>query len=163
VGRRGARIAVVVASLSAGVALAQQEGPAPIVADPFLVYPGIDLGFGYDDNLYSSDINRKSSSLLTISPWVRAEARPGPHRFDLSFGYTAGRYGGSREDDYDDYQLAASMHAILSQRTDLGMRLRYIYGHDPRGSTDRPFGDSPDEYADTGFDATLGYGAPGAP
>jgi hypothetical protein len=162
VGRSSARIAVFVASLSVGAALAQQEGPAFIAADPFLVYPGIDLGFGYDDNLYSSNINKKSSSLLTISPWVRAEARPGPHRFDLSFGYTAGRYGGSSEDNYDDYQLGASMHTILSQRTDLGMRLRHIYGHDPRGSTDRAFGDSPDEYTDTGFDATLGYGAPGA-
>ena len=161
-GRSTARFVVVVASLGVGAALAQQEGPAPIAADPFLVYPGIDLGFSYDDNLYSSNINKKSASLLTISPWVRAEARPGPHRFDISLGYTAGRYGGSSGDDYDDYQLGASLHAILSQRTDLGMRLKHIYGHDPRGSTDRPFGDSPDEYTDTAIDGTLGYGAPGA-
>lgn len=160
--RSCARIAVLVASLGVGAALAQQEGPAFIAADPFLVYPGIDLGFGYDDNLYSSEINKKSSSLLTISPWLRVEARPGPHRFDLSFGYTAGRYGGSGADNYEDYQLAASLHAILSQRTDLGMRLQHRHGHDPRGSTDRAFGDSPDEYNDTGIDGTLGYGAAGA-
>jgi hypothetical protein len=161
-GRSGTRIAVLVVGFSAAAALAQQEGPAPIAVDPFLVYPGIDVGFGYDDNLFSSNINKKSSSLLTISPWVRAEARPGPHRFDLSFGYTAGRYGGSSQDNYDDYLLGASMQAILSQRTEVGARLKHNYGHDPRGSTDRPVGDSPDEYTDTGIEGTLGYGAAGA-
>jgi hypothetical protein len=149
-------------SLSVGAALAQQEGPASIPAGPFLVYPGIDLGLGYDDNLYSSNINKISSSYLTVSPWVRAEARPGPHRVDLSAGYTAGRYREDSADNYDDYSLGASMSTVLSPRTSLGARLLHVYSHDMRGSTDRPFGDEPDEWSDTGVEATLGYGAPGA-
>jgi hypothetical protein len=154
--------ALLAAALGAGSALAQQDGPAGIPVDPLMLYPGLDLSYGYDDNLYSSEINKKSSSLLVFSPYLRAEAKPGPHRFDAAFRYDAGRYGGSHDDNYDDYQLNANGVAVFSARTDLRAHAEYVHGHDPRGSTDRPFGGTPDEFVNTGAEATLGYGAPGA-
>jgi polysaccharide biosynthesis protein VpsM len=160
---QGARIAAVAAWLGAGAAAAQtQEGPGGISVDPLMLYPGLDLSLGYDDNLYSSEINKRSSSLLLFSPYLRAEARPGPHRFDATFRYDAGRYGGTRDDNYDDYSLNANALAVFSARTDVRAHAEYIYGHEPRGSTDRPFGATPDEFVNTGAEATLGYGAPGA-
>jgi polysaccharide biosynthesis protein VpsM len=158
---QGLTLALLAAALGAGGAAAQ-DGPAPIVVEPFRVYPGLDLGFGYDDNLYSSDLNKRSSSFMTLSPWVRVEGAPGPHRFDLSLGYTAGRYKRTGADDYDDFRIAANGQAVFSARTDLKAHAEYIHGHDPRGSTDRPSGGEPDEFVNTGADATFGYGAPGA-
>jgi hypothetical protein len=149
-------------ALSAGTALAQQEGPGGISVEPFMIYPGVDIGLGYDDNLFSSEVNKRGSSLLLLSPWLRIESRPAPHRFDLSFGYSAGRYGSSSADDYDDYALNANGLAVFSGRSDLKLHAEYIYGHDARGSTDRAFGDSPDEYVNAGAEGTFGYGAPGA-
>ena len=127
-----------------------------------MIYPGIDVGLGYDDNLYSSNINQRSSAYSLITPWVRAEARPSPHRFDVFASYTAGRYERTSADNYDDYQVAANALAVFSARTDLKAHAEYLYAHDPRGSTDRPSGNSPDEYSNTGAEATFGYGAPGA-
>jgi polysaccharide biosynthesis protein VpsM len=159
---RKARAALLVAAFGAGGALAQQDGPAGISVEPFMIYPALDVAVGHDDNLYSSDLNKRSSSLITIAPSVRVEGRPGPHRLNLLLGYTAGRYGDSGDDNYDDYQLAANALAVFSARTDLKLRADYLYGHDPRGSTDRPFGNEPDEYINAGAQGTFGYGAPGA-
>jgi hypothetical protein len=158
---RGLRIVVLVASLGASAAAAQ-DGPAGLSVEPFLIYPGIDLGVGYDDNLYSSEINKRSSSFLLVSPYVRLEAKPEPHRFDLSVSYNAARYSRTSADDYDDYRIAANGLAVFNARTDLRAHAEYFYGHDARGSTDRPSGDSPDEFVNSGAEATFGYGAPGA-
>jgi len=76
--------------------------------------------------------------------------------------YNAGRYSRASADDYDDYQIAANGLAVFSARTDLKLHAEYLYGHDSRGSTDRPSAETPDEYANAGAEATFGYGAPGA-
>jgi polysaccharide biosynthesis protein VpsM len=157
-----ARWVVLVASLGAGAVAAQQDGPAGLALDPFMVYPGVDLGFGYDDNLFQSEINKRSSGLMTFSPSLRIEGRPGPHRFDASASYSAGRYSRSSEDDYDDYRLDASGQVVFSSRADLGLRVQHVYTHEARGSTDRPASNSPDEYSETGGEGTFGYGSHGA-
>jgi polysaccharide biosynthesis protein VpsM len=159
---RGPGIFVFIALFGAGAAVAQQDGPAGIAIEPFIVYPGIDFALGRDDNLFSSDINKKSSTLFLTSPWVRVEGKPGPHRFDLIFRSDIGRYKDSSDDNYEDYSLVANGQAVFSARTDLKAHAEYIYGHDPRGSTDRPFATKPDEFVNAGAEATLGFGALGA-
>ena len=155
-------VALLGACLAPAAALAQQDGPAGIVMEPMVIYPGLDLGLGYDDNLFQREINKRSSAIGLFSPWVRVEGKPGPHRFDATLKYEAGRYENSRPDDYDDYGLAANGHVVFSARTDLRAHAEYIYGHDPRGSTDRAAAATPDEFVNTGAEATFGYGAPGA-
>jgi hypothetical protein len=51
---------------------------------------------------------------------------------------------------------------VFSARTDFKARAEYVYGHDARGSTDRPAAATPDEFVNAGAEATFGYGAPGA-
>jgi hypothetical protein len=133
-----------------------------LILDPVGIYPGVDLGVGHDDNLFSSDLNKKSSAYGILSPWVRVEGKPTPHRFDLAFRGDIGRYKDSSADDYEDYSLLANGQAVFSARTDLRAHAEYIYGHEPRGSTDRPSAPTPDEFENTGAEATFGYGAPGA-
>lgn len=160
----GLRLAFFVASLGTGVAVAQQDGPAGVVTEAGVVYPGLDLAMGYDDNLFSSsdDNNKVDSYFLIFSPWVRVEVQPRPHRFDLTLRLDAGRYSSSPADDYDDYQAVANVHGVFSARADVKLRAEHLHGHDPRGSTDRPLSDEPDQYNNTGAEAIFGYGAPGA-
>jgi hypothetical protein len=156
------RLAFAAAWFCAGAAAAQQDGPGGIGVEPVIVYPGVDLGVGYDDNLFSSEILKKESAFAILSPWIRIEGKPTPHRFDVAFRYDAGRYEDSSPDDYDDYSLLANGHAVFSARADLKARAEYVYGHDPRGSTDRASAATPDEFVNAGAEATFGYGAPGA-
>lgn len=137
-------------------------GPAGFPVGPLVVYPGIDLAIGHDDNLFLRPVDRTSSSFTVLSPYVRAEARPGPHKFDFELRIDDGRYYSSPADSYTDYSLLGNGDLVFSGRMGLKLRAEHRHGHDPRGSTDRGISATPDEYDNTGIDGVFRYGAPGA-
>lgn len=153
--------AVLIVCWSARSALAQ-AGPAGVPVGPLRAIPGVDLAIGHDDNLFSSDINKRGSSIRILSPYLRVEGAPAPHKFDVSLRYDAGRYGGNPDDNYDDYTLAGSAGLVFTGRAGLKLRAEHRRGHDPRGSTDRPFGTEPDVYKHSGGEGIFSYGAAGA-
>lgn len=150
-------------AFSCSVAHAQSDsGPAGIPVGPMVAYPGLDIAHGRDNNLFLSNANRKGSAYTTVSPYVKLEGKTGPHSFDVTARLTEGRYHDSREDDYTDWSLTGNAGLVFSGRAKLRLRAEHTYGHDPRGSTDRPAGNSPDEYTNTGIDGVFSYGAEGA-
>ena len=151
------------AFFASGSALAQDEGgPGGFPVGPMTVYPGIDLAIGHDDNLFLQPTGTRSSSFTVVSPYVRAEAKPGPHKFDIGLRIDDGRYQSSAADNYTDYSLLSNGDLVFSGRAGLKLRAEHRHGHDPRGSTDRAIAGVPDEYDNTGIDGVLRYGAPGA-
>ncbi len=155
--------ALAVAASGAGTAVAQQaSGPAGVHVGPLMAIPGVDFAVGHDDNLFYSGINKRGSSVRILSPYVRIEGTPGPHKFDVGLRYDLGRYGNSSNDDYDDYTLAGNADVVFTGRTGLKLHAEDRRSHDPRGSTDRPSGDRPDVYKRTGAEGLFHYGAPGA-
>jgi hypothetical protein len=159
------------ALLAAGSAFAQTQapaqasassGPAGFPVGPLTVFPGIDLAHGYDDNLFLRPTNRATSSFTIFSPYVRAEAKPGPHKFDATLRIDQGRYHSSAADKYTDYSLIGNGDMVFSGRAGLKMRAEHRHGHDARGSTDRGVSATPDEYDNSGVDGVFRYGAPGA-
>ena len=108
-----------VAILAMGSALAQtpsaqtattptQAGGGSFPVGPLSVYPGINLAHGYDDNLFLRPANRATSSYTIVSPYVRAEGKTGPHRFDIGLRIDHGRYHTSAADSYTDYALTGN-------------------------------------------------------
>ena len=155
----------VAAIFAAGPAFAQGQPTAPtggIPVGPLTVFPGVDLAHGYDDNLFLRPSNRATSSYTVVSPQVRVEAKPGPHKFDFGLRIDDGRYHSSPADSYTDYTLVGTGDVVFSARAGLRLRAEYKHGHDGRGSTDRGVSVAPDEYDNTGIDGTFRYGAPGA-
>lgn len=159
------------AAFFAGAAFAQSQqptqpvapsGPAGFPVGPMTVYPGIDLAIGHDDNLFLQPTAPKSSRFTVVSPYVRAEARPGPHKFDIGLRIDDGRYHSSAADNYTDYSLLGNGDIVFSGRAGLKLRAEHRHGHDARGSTDRAISGEPDEYDNTGIDGVFRYGAPGA-
>jgi len=154
--------AVAVALCGATAAALAQSGPAGIPVGPLLAYPGVDVVIGHDDNLFLNNANRKKSAYTTVTPSVKFAGKTGPHTFDVTASVTEGRFHSSREDDYTDWSLLGNAGIVFSGRANLKLRAEHRYGHDPRGSTDRPAGNSPDEYTNTGVDGVFSYGAQGA-
>jgi len=126
------------------------------------VYPGIDFAYGHDDNLFLQQTAPRSSNFTVISPYIRAEAKPGPHKFDVALRIADGRYHSSAADSYTDYSLLGNGDMVFSGRSGLKLRAEFRHGHDPRGSNDRAFSATPDEYDNLGIDGVFRYGAPGA-
>jgi hypothetical protein len=158
------------AMLAAGSSFAQglpstataTSGPAGFPVGPMTVYPGIDLAVGHDDNLFLRETNKSSSDFTVLSPYIRAEGKPGPHKFDITFRIDDGRYHQSEADSYTDYFLLGNGDFVFTGRAGLKLRAEFRHGHDPRGSTDRAASASPDEWDNSGIDGVFRYGAPGA-
>ena len=138
------------------------SGPTGFPVGPLTVTPGVVFAQGYDDNLFWQPNNTRSSSFSVLSPFVRLEANPGPHKFSATARIDGGTFWNSRNDDFTDYSLLANGDIVFSGRAGLAMRLGYLHGHDPRGSTDRAAQVHPDEWDNYGADGVFRYGAPGA-
>jgi hypothetical protein len=133
------------------------------VADtPVYFTPYLGLGGGYDDNLFYSSTNEKSSWLYVISPGLRFDAREASKVFSVSYQSQYGVYTSSRNDNYWDHNVAASFDTIMAPSLYGRLDYLFIHGHDPRGLTDRPVQESPDKWELSQPGVTVAYGAPGA-
>jgi hypothetical protein len=140
------------------------SGPASVrIADSSVYFtPYLGLGIGYDDNLFYSNSNEKSSYLYVLSPGVRFDARDASKVFSVSYQSQYGVYTSSRNDDYWDHFIAASFDTIMAPSLYGRLNYYFVHGHDPRGLTDRPAQETPDKYEDSRPGVTLAYGSPGA-
>ena len=97
-----------------------------------------------------------------VSPYVRAEAKSGAHKLRAArCASTTAAIWNSSKDNYTDYSCIGNGDLVFDGRTGLKLRAEFRHGHDPRGSTDRAFTSTPDEYNNYGLDGVFRYGAPG--
>lgn len=154
------------APLGSAASLASPEAtpipPGGIPVGPMVVYPGIDASIGHNDNLFSSNINKGSSTFTAISPYARIEAKMGPHTFDAVLRADDYRYSASPADNYTAYGIIGNANFVISGRAGLKLRAEHRRGFDPRGSTDRAGSATPDEYINQGIEGIFSYGALGA-
>jgi hypothetical protein len=141
---------------------APETGAAGFPVGPLNVFPGLDLAQGYDDNLFWTHRNTKSSAFTVASPYVRAETVSGASKYDATLRLSKGWFWDSSNDNYFDYSLIGNADIVFDGRTGLKLRPAFQHGHDPRGSTDRAATKTPQEYNNYGIDGIFYYGAPGA-
>jgi hypothetical protein len=140
------------------------NGPASVqIPDtPLFVAPYVGVGAGYDDNLFLSSRNEKSSTIYMLSPGLKVDARSAHQVLQLSYQGQFADYGQSPHDNYVDHAVRGQFDTAFDQRNFLRVGLDWIKSHDPRGSTDRPLSDYPDKYEVTTPYAQYAFGAPGA-
>lgn len=146
----------------APAATAPVTPPGGIPVGPMVVFPGVDVSYGHNDNLFSSNINKRSSSQTTVTPYIKLEGKSGAHKFDISFRMNDVRYRDSTSDNYTDYSLLGNADLVITGRAGLKLRAEHRRGVDPRGSTDRLGAVTPDEWINQGVEGIFSYGAPGA-
>ena len=138
------------------------QGGTRVGDTPVFFTPWLGFGVGYDDNLFLTNRNERSSYLYVVSPGFKLDARSPNSVLQLSHQHQIGRYTGSHEDDYVDHVTRAQADIAFSGRAFGRLGLDFVKGHDPRGSTDRPFSTRPDEYKVYSPNVTFAFGAPGA-
>jgi hypothetical protein len=144
------------AAVSPG-AISHQVADSPVYFTPY-----IGAGLGYDDNLFYSSSNEKSSYLYVLSPGLRFDARDASKVFSVAYQGQYGVYTSSRNDDYWDHNFLASFDSIMAPSLYGHLDYLFMHSHDPRGLTDRPAQETPDKYEVSRPGVTLAYGAPGA-
>jgi len=161
------------AIIAAGSAFAQQTaattsassasgGSGSIPIGPLVAYPGIDFALGHDDNLFLSSSAPTASLYTIVSPNVRVEAKPGPHKFDFTLRVSEGRYDSSSADNYTDYSLLGNADMVFTARSGLKLSAEYRHGHDGRGTNDAAPTSTPNQYDNYGVSGVYRYGAYGA-
>jgi polysaccharide biosynthesis protein VpsM len=143
---------------------APSAGPAgvQIGATPLYFTPYIGLGVGHDDNLFLSNANEKSSSILLFSPGFALDARSSNSVAQVKHQTQVGRYSKSDDDNYVDHTTRAQFDLAFDRRNFLRAGLDHLRSHDPRGSTDRPVAGRPDRYRLINPSVTYAFGSPGA-
>jgi hypothetical protein len=129
---------------------------------PFYIAPYVGAGIGHDDNLFDSNVNKQGSNFWVLSPGLTLDARERSSVFHLAYQNQIGRYTSSRADNYVDNTTNVAYDAAFGPRAFMHLGFDEMYGHDPRGSTDRGIATTPDRYRLLGPNVTLAYGAPSA-
>lgn len=167
-----------------GAAAAQQYAPAPaegtpeepgmqgpqgakgasgIRLDPFVIYPSVSLGEGYNDNVALSQNNHIHSAITVLSPALLAEIKGATTAFRLGYQGTFGRYDSSSIDNYDYHEFRGGADFDFSSRANLKVVADYLMKSDPRGFTLASSGtNSPNKYHQGDIGGTFAYGAAGA-
>src|SRR5258706_2071458 len=117
---------------------------------------------GYDDNLFLLENHERGSGFYIVNPGLSTDARSPNSVIQLTQQWQVGRYWSSHNDDYIDYSTHAVADMAFSQRAFGRVGLDFIKSHDPRGSTDRSFSPTPDQYKILAPNATFAFRAPGA-
>lgn len=138
------------------------KGAAQLGDTPFYLTPYFGIAAGRDDNLFLSNTNERSSTLLVFSPGFALDARGNNSVFQLKYQGQVGRYPQSDDDNYVDHTSRAAFDVAFDRRNFLRLGLDWIRSHDPRGSTDRPIAGRPDVYRLVTPGVTYAFGAPGA-
>ena len=143
----------------------QGQGPAAVQlgGSPLYATPWVYAGFGNDSNVLFTDGNELDSAYQIYSAGVSLDARDANSVFMMSLLGSHGRYNDSDADNYTDSSARASYDLAFTSRSFLRASWDYMRGHDPRGSTDRGIGGSPDKYFVSTPGLMYSYGAPTAP
>ena len=144
---------------SGGIMTAAARGRALPVTDGLYLYPAVQFGLGYNDNITGTRDNRISSSVYTLRPELVGEVKKAGDRYTVSYHGNYGVYGSSRDDDYYHHEFWAAGDNYYTSRARLGWGVGYVMKTDPRGSTDRSVSTEPDRWHAPVVRALAAYGA----
>ncbi|HEY4373244.1 MAG TPA: outer membrane beta-barrel protein, partial [Burkholderiales bacterium] len=177
-------LAMGILSMWIGIASAQQYAPAPgtgpaddgaveapqgpkgaagVRLDPFVIYPSVSLGEGYNDNVALTQNNHIHSAVTVLSPALLAELKGARTDFRLGYVGTYGRYANSSTDNFDYHEFRGGADFDFSARSNLRMIADYLIKSDPRGYTlASTAATTPNKYHQADFGGIYAYGAAGA-
>jgi hypothetical protein len=120
-------------SLAAGAVTAAPQYAAIELGEGLIMTPGLDINLEYDDNIFQSSSNKKSSFITRVAPAVEWQARQEHARFTLGYAGNYGIFASSSDDNYDDHFVRADLD-FEGARTDLNLYGSFEAAHDPRGT-----------------------------
>jgi len=142
--------------------------PLPERGAPFrteggvFIYPSIAVGYGYNDNVLNSGINKLGSGLINVAPQVMAEMKRRGDRYTAMLAVSRTDYSNSSNDNYSHYEAWVAGDNYFSARARAGWAFGQINTTDPRGSNLRATSALPDRWHAPTLRGTFIYGAPEA-
>lgn len=106
------------------------------VTGSFLIFPKVDMGTAYDDNIFRIEEDERSDTIFLFRPSVRVKSDWDNHALNFNAGGDIGRYNSNTSEDYEDFNLGTSGRLDLSERTNVGGGVAFAKVHTARSSPD---------------------------
>lgn len=130
--------------------------PLGVRAGSFLIFPKIELGTTYDDNVFATENNKEGDFLFQVLPTVTVQSDFSRHALKFSAGADVGRYADQTSENYVDYFFTGGGRFDVTGDSFLVGDVSYRKLHEDRGDPDSPTAASePIEFART--NAELAY------
>lgn len=103
------------------------------IGEGMFLTPALDVELRYDDNIFQTERNEKSSMVTTVSPALELEARQEHGRVALSYGGAYGFYSNSSDDNFDNHTVRLDL-GLRGARTDFDAYGAFNKVYEPRGT-----------------------------
>lgn len=130
-------------------ALAAQDAAAPGVG-PFDLDAGLEVGVGYDDNLFSTEHDKRGDAFLLFVPSLSLDLEREGYAFNLGAEAEIARYAEETSENYFDALVTAEGRVDLTDVTRLFGGADYAWEHEERASPEGVDGVEPTRYTRAG-------------
>jgi len=112
--------------------------PLGVRAGSFLIFPKIELGTTYDDNVFATENNKEGDFIFQILPTITAQSDFSRHQLRFSAGADVGRYADQTSENYIDYFVTGAGRYDISGDSSVRANAAYRQLHEDRGDPDSP-------------------------
>lgn len=136
----------------------EREGYEPLgvrLADQWIGFAGVEAGYDFNDNIYTTETGKESDSILSLSPTLRLRSDMPLHQLNLDAGWSSRRYLDNDSEDTNTYFIGGNGRYDVSATTFLFARANTARLTEDRSSPNAVNGNEPTEYQRT--DATVGF------
>ena len=124
----------------------------------FRLFPSLQLGANYDDNIYRTDTNAKDSFYFLEQPGFTLQSQWGRHELDLYGSLGTYQYSSYSHENHTDWNVGGDGRLDILRGIDLTGGGSYATLHEARTSPDQPFSArTPTEYRLSKADAAFEY------
>ncbi len=133
----------------------QDYKPLGIRAGSFMLHPGVQLAGEYTDNVFYTQDDEQSDTVLHIRPYISAQSTWNRHSLNVSLAADVARYQDFGFRDYEDYFFGINGQIDVKNRSYFTYALDYMDLHEDLNSRISEQGLEPTRYSLSG--GSLGY------
>lgn len=111
----------------------------------FRFYPGVDIEFRSDDNIFRDNINEESDFITSIKPTAELRSNWSRHRLDMRVNADIAKYADNDSEDYEDYEVGISGRLDIGHDQFFKTSAVYQRRHEDRSDPNDVGGDEPTE------------------
>ncbi|HEY4135894.1 MAG TPA: outer membrane beta-barrel protein [Alphaproteobacteria bacterium] len=135
----------------------EREGYDPLgvrLADQWLLFAGVEGGYEYNNNIYSTPNDKKNDSILALAPTLRLRSDMPLHQLNFDAGMISDHYMDHDDENTDSYFVSGNGRYDLSSTTFAFARAGTARQFEDRTSPNAVDGTEPTQYQR--YDATAG-------
>lgn len=130
--------------------------PLGIQLGSFTLYPSVEGGIGYDDNVFNVDSGKIDDAFYLLSSQLNLRSDWGLHALNLDFRTNSIFYDSESGEDHTDIRAAVDGRLDVTRGTTIVIEGHYDRRAEERGSPDLPgFADEPTRYSVYGGTVTV--------